>query len=247
MLWTWHEATVTAVENLTHNTRRFCLSVNETSNFEYCAGQFVTFDLPISEKRLQRWRSYSIASAADGSNNFELCIVQLEGGAATRYFFEDVKIGTILKFKGADGSFVLPETLETDICMICTGTGIAPFRAMLQHILKNNIPHKNLHLIFGTRRSTDILYLEEWRELEKKHPEFKFSVALSREENPDFSSGYVHSIYLENIKNYKNKNDVGKNTTQYFICGWKAMIDEARTHLTGAGFDASQISYELYG
>ncbi len=242
MLWTWHEATVTAVENLTHNTRRFCLSVNGMPDFQYRAGQFVTFDLPISEKRLQRWRSYSIASAANGTGYFELCIVRLEGGAGTRYFFEEVEVGTILKFKGADGSFLLPQTIETDLCMICTGTGIAPFRAMLQAIFQHDIPHKKLHLIFGTRRASDILYLEEWRELEQKHPEFKFSVALSREDDPRFFQGYVHGVYAENFKNYPNKNSI-----QYLICGWKAMIDEARSRLTDAGFDSSQIHYELYG
>ena len=259
-MWNWQTATVTAIEQLNSTTRRFCLTVNDTDCFDFRAGQFVTFDLPISEKRLQRWRSYSIASAADGTPNFELCIVQLQGGAGTRFFFETVEIGTVLTFKGADGAFVLPETIETDVTMICTGTGIAPFRAMLQHIFNNNIPHKKLHLIFGTRYKTDILYVDEWRDLAEKHPEFSFSVALSREyllqEDSlqegfiSFYKGYVHRVYNANLQKNDVKNDTANdtlNTMRYFICGWQAMIDETRKNLQAANIPTSQIHYELYG
>jgi CDP-4-dehydro-6-deoxyglucose reductase len=147
MLWKWYDATVTAIEQLTPTTRRFCLAVNEVEIFDFKAGQFVTFDLPISQKRLQRWRSYSIASAPVGNNAFELCIARLENGAGTRYFFEEVVVGTIVRFKGADGGFVLPQHIDTDLILVCTGTGIAPFRAMIHDIFSKKIPHKKIHLI----------------------------------------------------------------------------------------------------
>jgi ferredoxin-NADP reductase len=239
MLWKWHDATVITVQQLSKTTRQFTLAVDNIEDFDFLAGQFITFDLPISQKRLQRWRSYSIASAPNGTNIIELCIARLEGGIATRYFFEDVFVGSVLKFKGADGAFVLPKTIETDITMICTGTGIAPFRAMLHHIFRQNIPHKKLHLIFGTRFAADILYLNEWRELEKQYPEFSFSAALSQQAIEPFFQGYVHAIYTQKLAE--------NSPTNYFICGWKAMIDEARERLAAANIVAANIHYELYG
>lgn len=241
MLWTWHEATVTAVEQLTANTRSFRLCVNDAAVFDFNPGQFVTFDLPISEKRLQRWRSYSIASSPDGTAHFELCIARVAGGAGTRYFFEDVTVGTVLKFKGADGVFVLPKTLDAPLTMICTGTGVAPFRAMLRHVLTQKIPHQALHLVFGTRHAADILYENEWVAFAKQHADFSFSIALSREETSTYTRGYVHEVYTKNIAEHIAKNGY------YFICGWKPMIDDTLKILAEAGVPREKIHYELYG
>ncbi|NJL76697.1 MAG: hypothetical protein HC892_18430, partial [Saprospiraceae bacterium] len=111
------------------------------------AGQFVTMDLPIHEKRLKRLRSYSIASAPSNDNILEFCIVQLEGGMATNYFFNEVNVGTSILFKPPSGVFILPEPITKDLVFICTGTGVAPFRSMLFDIFNHKKPHQKLHLI----------------------------------------------------------------------------------------------------
>jgi ferredoxin-NADP reductase len=236
-MWQWYEGRVTRIEQAAPDTRRFWIEVVDVPNFAYQAGQFVTLDLPISAKRLQRWRSYSIASAPDGGNEFELCVVRLEGGLGTAYLFEEVTVGSVLKFKGADGTFVLPEQLDNEIVMICTGTGIAPFRAMLGDIFAQAKPHQNLHLIFGTRYATGILYQDELKKLQAAHPDFRYDIALSREKLPDTTFGYVHQIYQKNIN----------LIAHYYLCGWKNMVDEAVKNLTDAGVPQTHIHYEVYG
>jgi NAD(P)H-flavin reductase len=114
--------------------------------FDFKPGQFVTLDLPIDTRPTRRYRSYSIASWPDGSNVFELLIVLNKTGAGTQYIFNEVQVGTELKFRGPLGVFVLPEELNKDLILICTGTGIAPFRSMLHHICNLQIPHKNIYL-----------------------------------------------------------------------------------------------------
>src|SRR5690606_9211390 len=101
-------------------------------------GQFVTIDLPIHEKPNKRWRSYSIASWPDGTNTFELVIVLLEDGVGSTWIFENVTEGTELTFRGPQGVFTLPDPIDRDLFLICTGTGIAPFRSMAHHLLLNN-------------------------------------------------------------------------------------------------------------
>jgi CDP-4-dehydro-6-deoxyglucose reductase len=118
-------------------------------------GQFVTLDLPIHEKPNKRIRSYSIASWPDGTNVLELVIVLLEGGLGTTYLFNNIVVGSELTLRGPQGVFTLDdEDLQKDIIMICTGTGIAPFRSMATYIKLHNIPHNNIYLIFGTRKKT---------------------------------------------------------------------------------------------
>ena len=144
----WRKAVVSRIEEEADLTRRFYITVPEVENFDFKPGQFVTLDLPIHEKPNKRWRSYSIASWPNGTNEIELVIVLLEGGAGTRYLFNEIQPGSELTFRGPQGVFTLPDTIEKDLFLICTGTGIAPFRSMMHHIDRHNIPHKNIYLIF---------------------------------------------------------------------------------------------------
>src|SRR6185312_4141785 len=132
MLPQWQTGVVKRIEQATDNTRRYWIEVEEPV-FNFKPGQFVTLDLPIHEQRNKRWRSYSIASMPDGSNTIELVIVYVEGGLASKYIFTEIKEGSTFTLRGPQGVFVLPETIEKNLYLICTGTGIAPFRSMLHY------------------------------------------------------------------------------------------------------------------
>ena len=244
---TWYNSKVIKIADESPTTKRFWVEVEGVDNFIFKAGQFVTMDLPLGEKRKQRWRSYSIANAPDGTNVLEFCIVRLEGGMGTAYFFEEVKIGTAIRFKGPAGNFVLPEKIEKNLVFICTGTGIAPFRGMLWDLYNKGETHHHIHLIFGTRYQDGILYKNEMEELVEKMPGFKFEAALSRESNLvngfpfPTHKGYVHPIYMEQYK-------AQDPNLQFYLCGWTAMIDEAVVNLVAKmKFDRAQVKYELYG
>ena len=240
----WRIAKVTKIENETANTKRFWLQVSELENFDFKPGQFVTLDLPIHEKKNKRWRSYSIASWPDGSNIFELVIVYMEDGAGTAYLFNEIKEGDELTFRGPVGVFTLPEVLETDYYLICTGTGIAPFRSMLHSIALQNVPHKNVYLIFGTRKKENLLYYEELKNLAANNPGLYYIPVLSREDW-EGASGYVHQIYKDLI----NQKKIGDALppAHFYLCGWKNMIDEAKATIVELGYEKKEIHQEIYG
>ena len=168
----WRTGTVIRIEDETYNTKRFFIKMNDLDSFDFKAGQFITFDLPIHEHVNKRWRSYSIASWPDGTNVIELLIVLLEDGAGTNYLFNEITVGSELTLRGPQGHFTLPANIEKDLFFICTGTGIAPFRSMLNYMQLHNIPHKNLYLIFGCRTKKDLLYHEEMKALENRIRKF---------------------------------------------------------------------------
>lgn len=242
----WYTGRVTDIRDIAPQVRSFTVEVPELNVFDFKPGQFITFDLPVSEKRLNRWRSYSIASPPGGSNFLELCIVRFEQGIGSSYFFNEVTIGSTLKFKGPEGGFVLPDQIDHDLVLVCTGTGIAPFRSMLMDLKNNPRPHRDIHLIFGTRKKEDILYHQELINLKKELPGFSFDIALSREALNDtyesyIHSGYVHPIYLRKYASYRP--DI-----HFYICGWSQMIDEAVANLFAKmKYPREQIHYELYG
>ena len=234
----WRTGKVIRIENETADTKRYWIEVPELASFDFTPGQFVTLDLPIHEKVNKRWRSYSIASWPDGTNVFELVIVLDKRGLGTPYLFNEINIGSDLIFRGAQGIFTLKEPLDKDIFMICTGTGIAPFRSMVNHIKNHNIPHQNIYLVFGCRTKNTLLYYNELTALQNELPGFKYLPTLSREEW-EGHSGYVHTIYEALCAERKPAN--------FFLCGWKGMIDEAKKKITDMGYDKKVIHQEIYG
>ena len=235
----WRIGKIIKIEQQTENTRRFFIQVPELELFDFKPGQFVTLDLPIHEKPNRRLRSYSIASWPNGTNIFELCIVWLEGGAGTTYLFNEVTVGSEITLRGPVGVFTLqPEHYTQDLFLICTGTGIAPFRSMAQYIKLHQLQHQHIHLIFGCRTQKDLLYYNELMELQNDLPSFTYHPVLSREEWSG-KTGYVHAVYEELCAT--------KMPATFFLCGWKAMIDDAKHRIQELGYDKKMIHQELYG
>lgn len=234
----WRTGKVIKIEQQTDDTRSFFIQVPELETLNFKAGQFVTLDLPIHEKPNKRWRSYSIASWPDESNIFELIIVLDKNGFGTPYLFNEVFVGTELRFRGPQGVFNLREPVDKDLVLICTGTGIAPFRSILHYIKNNNLAHKNIYLIFGCRTKASLLYFEEMTNLQQEIPGFNYIPTLSRE-LWDGQTGYVHPVYELLC--------IDKRPAAFYLCGWKGMIDEARKRITEMGYDKKDIHFEIYG
>jgi len=244
----WHEAEFIGQKAESLTTRKFWFKLKSEEPIPYSAGQFFIFDLPLGPKRADRWRSYTVANAYDGSNLIELCISYKKGGLASEYFFETINKGEIVKCKGPDGAFTLPDSSHQNLVFICTGTGIAPFRAMLQHIEKSKLEYPSIHLVFGCRKEKDLLYFEEIEDWAGYIPNFKASICLSREtklpspqKNIQYHQGYIHQAYM-------NSSNIPKGETVYMICGWNQIIDEVVVHLIQElKIDRKQIRFELFG
>ncbi len=253
MLSPWVQGKVTKIIQETNSTRRFFIEVAEWDKFDFTPGQFVTLDLPIHEVKNKRWRSYSIASWPNGTNTFELVIVLLEGGAGTTYLFNHINEGDEITLRGALGKFVLPQEINEDLYFVCTGTGIAPFRSMANHIINNKIPHKNIYLIFGCRKFEDGLYIDEMNALQAANKSFYFMPTYSRETEitENQYKGYVHAIYEKLIRSKCKVNNTEEKIdtppAKFFLCGWENMVNEAKERITKLGYDKKSIHLELYG
>jgi ferredoxin-NADP reductase len=249
---TWYPLVLKHILKETETTRRFFFQLESEKPFEYLPGQFLTCDLPIGEKRLQRWRSYSIANLGNPSNEIEFCISHKQDGLASDYFFNQIKPGDSFKCKGPEGNFILPEGGYTNLVLICTGTGMAPFRPMLQQMMQQSHPYHSIHLVFGTRHYRDLIYTDDIAGWNGGIRQFKSHLCLSREAAPAvrypedsiYYQAYVHEAYTQIIQN----TNAEKNSYLFMICGWSQMIDQAVLRLfSQLGFGRDQIRYELYG
>ena len=238
MMKQFYDSEVINIIDETPFTKRFFFRVPGREKFEFIPGQFVMLDLPIDSKIKNR--SYSIASAPGDDNIFELIISLHPQGLGTPTIFHDFKTGMKVPVAGPLGKFSLPAKIDRDLCFVCTGTGIAPFRSMLHHIYTKNIPHQNIYLIFGSRTKEDILYYHEMTEMAAAHPEFYYTVVLSREtpETWKGKTGYVHQVYEELFADHR--------PAYFYLCGWSAMLKEAREQLSLMGYTKEFIKFELY-
>jgi len=238
----WKSAVVDKIEHISQDINAYYLKIPETAEFDFTPGQFITLDLPLGEKRLERWRSYSIANLPGQYGKIELCIGRIKGGNASEWFFNEVKVGDQIDYKGPEGSFLLPEANGQNLVMICTGTGVAPFKSMIEDIYASGKNYASVHLILGTRYYDNIPYKELWKEISDKNKNFSVDFALSRENRERFHHGYVHDLYFNKYQG-NDHNDI-----QFLLCGWTEMIDEAVKRLTlEMRVDKSNIFYELYG
>lgn len=241
MISPWLSAQLISIQPVGKRIRIFrFLLLDAPSDFTFIGGQFLTFDLPIGDKRQQRWRSYSIASHVKQLPEFELAISRMEGGKASTYFFENIVVGDLIKCKGPEGNFVLPTSSPGTLVCIATGSGVVPYRSMIQDWIQLSKPYP-LHLIYGTRLFEDVLFFEEFKQIALEHSEFKLDIVLSRESEWDGTKGYVHPVYLDA---YRDQSE----DVLFYICGWQKMIDETVSNLIrDLGCRRTQIKYELYG
>ena len=187
-------------------------------------------------------RNYSVASWQDGTNKFELIITNLEGGAMSDYLFKEAKIGDEFIYRGPMGVFTLPDNLmDRDIYMVSTGSGISPFRSMINDIFNSKKEFKNIKLFFGTRKEEDMVYRKELEFIQHCLPGFEYIPTLSREKIPGVAEGYVHKHYLDLI-------DKSDHKPLVYYCGWDRMVREGRDHLAERGFEMMKdIRVEIFG
>jgi len=248
----WYPLHLNKIIQETENTRRFLFRIESDIPIKYEAGQFLTCDLPIGEKRNQRWRSYSIANWNARNGEIEFCISYKEKGPASEYFFKYIQVGDVFKCKGPEGSFLLPEQSDQNLFLICTGTGLAPYRAMIQKLIANNTSYDSLQLIYGTRKFEDIIYKSEMLQWPQHVLNFNTHICLSRETNLTelnasgvfLHTGYVHQVYKTIFQNQQ----LDPTKSIFLICGWSEMIDEAVLHLfSELKIPRENIRFELYG
>lgn len=228
-----YELLVTSTEEITPKNRhiRFDLQGGKTLHFK--AGQFAQIFVPHDGKI--RRTSYSIASSPQHTDYFELCVTLVDGGVSST-FLHKLRPGDKVQAMAPLGTFTLKDETR-DMVFISTGSGVAPFRSMIQDQLAKGT-RKNLYLIYGHRYEPDLLYRAEWEATMKSHSNFKVLFTLSRDTAWKGERGYVQEKIEKFVPGVKEKN--------YFICGLNNMITAVNDRLLTLGVPKEQIHFERY-
>jgi len=222
---------------LSELTRHIEFEVQGAPQFGFVPGQWLslTHTKPDGEELT---RAYSIASPPEGKR-FAFCLNRVQDGYMSNYLC-DLEPGAEICGQGPFGNFILKPPLR-DTLFIATGTGIAPYRSMLQWLFADPSRHHEKHfwLLFGSRYEKDIYYHEEFLQLASAHKNFEYLPTLSQgDANWKGLRGYVQ----EHVPGIVND----RTDMHAYICGLDKMVRANRELLKNLGWDRKSILYEKY-
>lgn len=223
-------------------------------DLHYVEGQSIGIIPPGTDDKGKpnKLRLYSIASTRHGDfgddKTVSLCVRQLEYdhpetgekvyGVCSTYLC-NIQVGDDIRITGPVGKeMLLPPDEDANIIMLATGTGIAPFRAFLWRMFKEQHEGYKFRglawLIFGIPKSPNILYKDDLEKLAAEFPDnFRLTYAISREQqNAEGGRMYIQHRVAENAEELWQLMQNPKTHT--YMCGLKGMepgIDEAFTAL----------------
>ena len=235
---------------LSEFTKHIEFEVGGVHRFDFVAGQWLSVKASTPEGE-EITRAYSIASAPSENGRFAFCLNRVQDGFMSNHLC-NLDEGAEISFQGPFGDFILRPPLQ-DTLMIATGTGIAPFRSMLEGLFESGhagaraagrteapgAPPAQFWLLFGARYEQDIYYREEFERLASSRSNFHFLPTLSR--------GGAEWRGLRGYVQEHAKGIVGGRTDmQAYICGLDRMVSANRESLKSLGWDRKSIRYEKY-
>jgi CDP-4-dehydro-6-deoxyglucose reductase len=142
-------------------------------------------------------RSFSIACPPHDSDLLELHVRRVAGGTFTDRLFQGSAVGSLLRIEGPLGQFVYQEG-GRPVLMIAGGTGFAPLKAMLRHILEGGIA-RPVHLYWGARQPHDLYEERLILSWQARYPQLRYTAVLSEAaatQAPHQRLGWVHEAVL---------------------------------------------------
>jgi NAD(P)H-flavin reductase len=175
--------------------------------------------------------AYFALAGAPADRDLEVLVKQKVGASRVIY---DMSVGEKIELLEVCGrGFRLDEMSGRDLVFVAMGTGVAPLRSALRHVLKRKNEFGQLVVLYGARTPDDFCYRDETEAWVNAGVELR--QVISRPDGHDWSgpTGYVQSL-LDNVL-------PSLSSPVALICGSREMIDQTRERLGKMGFKAEEI------
>ncbi len=166
------------------------------------------------------------------------------------------KPGDKVTISGPYGEFFIKPT-ESEMLYVGGGAGMAPMRSHLYHLFHTLKTGRKVTFFYGGRTRQELFYVEEFREIEKEFPNFKFAIALDGplpEDNwvlkkdlddpeGDGFKGYVHNVVIEE---FLSKHPEPEELELYF-CGPPMMNQSVIKMADDWGIPEENVAFDDFG
>jgi ferredoxin-NADP reductase len=210
------------------------------------SGQYMTIGVMVDGKIVQRPYSVASAPAVAGSDGYEFYVRLVEGGTFTPLLWR-LPVGHGMRMIGPKGKFMLQPDDERTHIFISSGTGNAPFVAMMRQLLLDGRPRK---VVFfnGVSYAHELGYrdlIEGWQ-ASGEYP-VTYVPTVSRPMDPLNEAWMGRSGRVETILD-PVLDELGLTPADSiaYICGNPDMILTAEATLLARGYPEDQVHKELY-
>src|ERR1044072_5696753 len=150
------------------DTKTIRLKWPEAYNPDFKTGQFITLYWPDTPAYK---RAYSLSSCALDRGFYEFT-VRRDGKMGTR-IVDWIKVGAKMMVLPPAGKFLPVYEPEKHLICIAGGSGVTPFRAFVREATRQKFQTR-ITVLYSVRTTNDIIFNNEFRELERENPNFKF-------------------------------------------------------------------------
>jgi Na+-transporting NADH:ubiquinone oxidoreductase subunit F len=165
-------------------------------------------------------------------------------GICSSYIFSR-KPGDKVMVSGPYGEFHIKPT-KKEMIYIGGGAGMAPLRSHIFHLFHTDKTDRKVSYWYGARSMREVFYEEDFRNIEKDFPNFKFNIALSEPLPEDNWNGYVGFIHQVVLDNYLSKHTEPEEI-EYYLCGPPMMNAAVFKMLDNLGVPKENIAYDDFG
>lgn len=170
-------------------------------------------------------------------------------GIASSYIFS-LKPGDKVMMSGPYGDFHPITDSKAEMIWVGGGAGMAPLRAQIMWLTKTlHTTDRKMSYFYGARALNEVFYLEDFLQLEKEFPNFKFYLALDRPDpaadaaGVEYTPGFVHDVmYKKYLKDHEAPEDI-----EYYMCGPGPMSNAVNNMLHNLGVEPESIHYDNFG
>ncbi len=165
-------------------------------------------------------------------------------GLCSSYVFSR-KPGDKVTISGPYGEFHIKNT-EKEMMYIGGGAGMAPLRSHIFHLFHTLKTGRKVSYWYGARSLREIFYEQDFREIEKQFPNFRFEIALSEplpEDNWTGYTGFIHQVVLDQ---YLSKH-AEPEEVEYYLCGPPLMLSAVQNMLDNLGVPEEMVAFDDFG
>ena len=232
---------VERMQDLTHDTKLLRIQLSEPATIAFTPGQYIQLECPAyGDNPEPVYRAYSIASPPSDDGAIELIVRLAPGGICTTWVFTMLKEGDDVRLNGPYGEFRLSDDPDAEMVWIAGGSGMEPFWSIVRHMREQGIDRKVTYF-FGAVRADGLFLVDEFRELEREMPSFRFLPALSAPEESDHWDG-ERGLITEVVARHVD----GGDSKEGYLCGSAGMIDAAVRVLEEKGIPEDRIYYDKF-
>jgi ferredoxin-NADP reductase len=234
---TWQLAEVVELVDETPRVRTIAFDVPGWSGHR--AGQHVDVRLT-AEDGYQAQRSYSIASAPEGSR-IELTVERLDDGEVSPYLTDVLRPGDRIELRGPVGGYFVWEPAQGGpLLLVAGGSGVVPLMAMIR-ARADSASGADTRLLFSSRSWDDVIYRDELARLDGDGLTVVHTLTRSQ---PAAWTGYARRVDAEMLA------EVGPRPAEsphVYICGPTPFVEAVAEALVQLGHDPQAVKTERFG